>query len=429
MLGYKRWMKRVSVFVIVIMSVGFLMSMGAQAKDQIALVIEAGNPELTWAKTNLWFDFEKETGIHVNVIEIPQAKMHEKFLLEFIAGTGAYDVIDVNSTWMPEFASAGFLEPLDDYITPQEKAQYSESALADSSYNGVLYGIPFISHTMYLYYRTDLLKEAGIVPPKTWGDYLTAVQKLTQDVDGDGKTDIFGTVLEGKRYISCAAAFIDWFTRRGGRILDDKGKVVIDSPEVLDTANFMRDLLYKYEVVPPGSVNYDCVDVATLFVQGKLAMAHNWYFTGAMADNPKQSKVVGKWDVAQIPKTDKRGGYLGSFALCIPKGSRNKEAAWKLIDYFFDHYATIRKLLPAPVTNRKALAEIFDDPEVSERQKRIFRVYSEGASVAIPMPPVPQQTALMKILEVTISSIMNKIKTPEEALRIAAKEMKEALGQ
>lgn len=408
---------------ILVICLGLLVLLGfqASAKD-LVLVQEAGNPELTWCQKNLWPQFEKDTGIHVNVVEIPQANMHEKYLAEFMAGTGSYDVCDLNSTWMPEFSAAGFLEPMTNYISATAKAEYLGPALADSSYKGVLYGIPFISHTMYLYYRTDLLKAAGLNPPKTWDQYLAAAKKLT-------KGDVYGTALEGKRYISCAAAYDDWLTRWGGLLVDDKGKVVIDSPQNLKTSKFMVDLLYTHKVVPPGSVNFDCVDVATLFVQGKLAMCQDWYFVSAMADDPKQSKIVGNWSMTQIPKVGKAGGYLGSFALSIPTASRNKSDGWKLITYFFDHYTEIRKQFPAPVTNRTALAKILADASVPQRQKDLFKAFNDGSAVAIPMPPVAQQSALMDTLEVAVSSLLSRTKTPEDVLKDAAKEMKQILGQ
>jgi ABC-type glycerol-3-phosphate transport system substrate-binding protein len=133
--------------------------------------------------------------------------------------------------------------------------------------------------------------------------------------------------------------------------------------------------------------------------------------------------------VTQIPKNGPSGGYLGSFALSIPKASKNKEAGWKLISYFFDHYAEIRKVFPAPVTNRAALAKILSDPAVTDRQKQMFRVFNEGSAAAIPMPPVAQQSALMDTLEVAISSLMSRTKSPEDVLKEAANQMRQILGQ
>jgi ABC-type glycerol-3-phosphate transport system substrate-binding protein len=417
----QRWTKTLLAIVTLLALPGSRAAAQGSGKS-IVLVQEAGNPELTWARTSLWPAFEKETGIKVNVVEIPQANMHEKYLVEFLAGSGAYDVVDLNSTWMPEFSAAGYLEPMTKYISAKEKAEFLEPALADSSYKGVLYGIPFISHTMYLYYRTDLFQAAGLQPPKTWEEYAAAAKKLTKD-------GVYGTALEGKRYISCAAAYDDWITRWGGRLVDDSGKVVIDSDKALAASKFMTKLLYEDKVVPPGAVNFDCVDIATLFVQGKLAMCQNWYFVASMADDPKQSKIVGKWALAQIPKTNAAGGYLGSFALGIPAASKNKEASWKLIKYFFDHYAQIRKTVPAPVTNKAALARILADPQVSDRQKALFKAFNDGASVAIPMPPVAQQSAIMDSLEIAVSTLMSKAKSPEDVLKDASKEIKQTLNQ
>src|SRR5262249_2194947 len=60
--------------------------------------------------------WEKLTGIKLKGVEVPLAELYSKLMLEYRAGTSAYDVLDVVPSWMADLAQAGALEPLDTYV-------------------------------------------------------------------------------------------------------------------------------------------------------------------------------------------------------------------------------------------------------------------------------------------------------------------------
>ncbi len=67
------------------------------------------------------------------------------------------------------------------------------------------------------YYRTDLFQEKGLQPPTTWDEYLSAAQALTTDTDGDGNTDIWGTLIEATTQTSTSGTKILMLDAPGGR--------------------------------------------------------------------------------------------------------------------------------------------------------------------------------------------------------------------
>lgn len=59
----------------------------------------------------------------------------------------------------------------------------------------VVYAVPDWALYQGVWYRKDLFEENGIEIPKTWDELKAAAAKLTQDTDGDGKTDIYGMCI------------------------------------------------------------------------------------------------------------------------------------------------------------------------------------------------------------------------------------------
>lgn len=92
----------------------------------------------------------------------------------------------------PVYAKSGYLLSLEDYVTDEKKAGYTQSALDYCSNDGVLMGIPFIALNSVMFYNKTLFEEAGVEIPTTWDEMEQAALALTKDKDGDGQTDQWG---------------------------------------------------------------------------------------------------------------------------------------------------------------------------------------------------------------------------------------------
>ena len=108
----------------------------------------------------LW---ESLTGVKVRVVETPLAEVFSKTMLEYRAGTGAFDVLDVVPAWMPDLAQAGALEILDPYI---ERYGYRDELMKIAptfrdnwmTAGGKIYALPDDGDVLILYYRKDLFE-------------------------------------------------------------------------------------------------------------------------------------------------------------------------------------------------------------------------------------------------------------------------------
>ena len=116
----------------------------------------------------------------------------------------APDVFQGCCSFFPIWAQAGFLLDLRPYV----EADLDQAAIADwdpAQYqalftsDGRQYALPKYRGALALYYNKDLFDEYGVAyPDGTWtqDEYLDAMRRLTQDRDGDGRTDLWGSMID-----------------------------------------------------------------------------------------------------------------------------------------------------------------------------------------------------------------------------------------
>jgi multiple sugar transport system substrate-binding protein len=120
----------------------------------------------------------------VEVQKLPWISAHEKFLTAY-AGDTLPDVCTLGNTWVPEFEALDALEPLDQYVAGSRdiaQADYFSGFYESNRIGEGIYGIPWYVDTRLLYYRRDLLQQAGFgAPPKTWDEWkqmLAAIKAM-----------------------------------------------------------------------------------------------------------------------------------------------------------------------------------------------------------------------------------------------------------
>ncbi len=117
-------------------------------------------------------------GITVRVQQIPWSAAHEKLLTAHVGGT-LPDVFQLGNTWLPEFVALRALAPLDDVLSLDAQADIFSGVLAANRMNGHLYGLPWYVDTRLLFFRADLLQQAGVArAPQTWSEWIEALRQL-----------------------------------------------------------------------------------------------------------------------------------------------------------------------------------------------------------------------------------------------------------
>lgn len=269
-------------------------------------------------------DFEKKNpDIKVEFIHIPQNYFQKLHLL--FASNLAPDVIFINNLYLPIYADANLLDTLNGKF---DENLFYKKALDVLSYNDKLYAIPRDVSNLVFYINKDIFDRYNVpYPSKYWSfnDFLILAKKTTKDTNNDGKADIWGVSFEEDLFF-----YLPYLMSEGGGVLsDDLKKIIINSKQSQKGLNFYADLRNKYNVAPKKAESASAT-MAQLFLQGKLAM----HLSGRWLIPKYKQEAKFNWGVINFPKGDKGSIVpMDASGWAIPKSSKNKQEALKLIEY------------------------------------------------------------------------------------------------
>ncbi|TJV23237.1 MAG: sugar ABC transporter substrate-binding protein [Mesorhizobium sp.] len=315
-------------------TVGLMAGMSMLA---IAAQADAGEVRVTVAeysaKTAPYFaDVKKEfeaanPGITVKFEVVPWDVLLQKLTTDITAGTNA-DLSIIGTRWLIDFVQQDVAEPLDGYIKPDFKDRFIDTFLSPSIMDGKTYGLPIAASARAMYYNKELFEKAGIAkPPATWTELQEDARKIKALGSGT-----FGFGLQGKE-IETDVYYYYAMWSQGTEILNKDGTSGLSTPGALEAAK-----LYKWMIdeglTEPGVTSNNREDVQNLFKQGKVGMMITAPF---LSNQIKDEAPNLKYGVAAIPAgpTGARGTYGVTDSIIMFKNSKNKDEAWKLLDFLF----------------------------------------------------------------------------------------------
>lgn len=397
----------------------------------ITVAVQAGAPEPAAYKA-FCSEWETSTGIKIEWIDLPQESQHDKLVTELSNATGTYDVVAMDNPWIAEFAAAGYIEPLEGYLSPEKRSDYFEGYLNIESYKGKLYSIPHYMFAPVMFYRTDLFDKYGIRHPKldnplTKEEFIAACKKAMAG-EGEG---FYGTIVEGKRIPSAAIHFLEYIYREGGVILDDNNVPHVNEAPAVRALQFIYDMVHTYKIAPPGALGFDHVENHTLFMQGKFLMVINWPYAFSLISDPAQSEVVDKFAVTIPWKAVKSTTVAGGWGMALAKDSKRKEAAWDFISFITDteQQYKLRKLNFQAPTSRSELELLQNDPELTDLQRRSLAAMSKAVDNGSLLPNIPQWSQIQDRMNIALQEAVGKQKTPQRALDDAQADIEKILSR
>ena len=286
-------------------------------------------------------EFTQETGINVELDALQYLALRNRQLLEMSKPDGEYDVVSWVVMWKGEYVSKGLLTPLSQFFTSGSLVdpEYDIGDIADAylqnggvvggqqgylpGVSGALYGIPFGAETSILAYRKDIFEEQGLGVPTTYDELRDVMQKLHA-------AGIPALTSRGKTGHQVTAAWLFHLAPLGGKIFDDQWNPVINSPEAVEAAQVLREIV---QTGPRGIATFGFGEAAAAFLQGDAAMHLDTLKIAAMSRNAKLSTIDGNVGYALHPTGARCGSETGGFALGIPQNAPNKEAAFLFIQY------------------------------------------------------------------------------------------------
>ncbi len=282
--------------------------------------------------------FESENpGVQVEVQVIPWSAANEK-LTTAIVGNLPPDVSQMGTTWMAKFIAMDAFESLEPFLKNSvlREDEFFKGCWATCLYDENIYGIPWYVDTRVLFYRSDLLKQAGFDgPPKTWDELLDvgrALKALPIDVNKDGAVDAkdehYALDLPVQDPGALNYAMFVW--QNGGSFLSSNAtESQILSPKTREALTFYLKLFQEGI----------CGINAAQDVKKELAFESGYYamFIGGtwMVNNLNKyvPQLAGKWNVALVPGHEEQTSFVGGCNWVVFKASRKKALAFRWIEF------------------------------------------------------------------------------------------------
>ena len=308
-------------------------------------------------------EFEKESGIKVELIQSDWDSVANRVVPELATGGSAYDVVEFDNGWVAEWCGAGWVTPLNDYM----EAGYTDGmipGLVDlfSCPDGNVYGVVWNNDTRFFHYNATKLTEAGFAEaPKTWDEFTT--QSLEAQKKGIVK---YGMAPFWNQEWSLGNEFHFWTYAFGGEMVDDKGCFKFNTdPNTLKAVQYMMDSL-KNGVADPAGLTYNQAAAQDLFLKGDtLFMPQAIAGLMAYTKDATLSNVDGQIAIGLVPSVE--GGKSAALTLpeayAIPTNSKHKEAAWKFIQYMTSKETN--KALAQEIGVLPIWVDLYSDPELT----------------------------------------------------------------
>ena len=193
--------KAILVIMIMLAACSVFAGGSSEKEDGPVTITYYGRPDVELER-EIIASFEAENpGIKVNYVELPSSSNDRlKTIQTVLQSQGTeMDVFAGDACWPAIFISAGWVEPLDDYITPEVRGGYIDTMLSAYTVNGRTYGLPFMADVCALYYRDDLLSKYGLPVPQTYDEILEYSIKAVSDGSADSREIIASLSAPGMR--------------------------------------------------------------------------------------------------------------------------------------------------------------------------------------------------------------------------------------
>jgi multiple sugar transport system substrate-binding protein len=276
-----------------------------------------------------------QTEYEVEALSVPTAGADSKFILGVMGG----DPPDIMAQWnpvIPSWADDHLLTPLDELMSPAERAYFYKNAYPVVQklgiYKGKLYGMSIGMNMNAMYVQSDQLRESGLDPNHS----ITSLEELDKIGQRLNRFDSHHNLERIGWFPSSIAEFAPLF---GGGFFDWKNnRLSIETPQNLAALTYLADQRKE--------LGYDQVVRFTSSLDVN-SFAGGWPFiAGVYSALPE-----GQWRVEQIEKYApelhyktfpipppvggvKNSGTCNGNFMIVPRGAKDPKGAWEFIKFW-----------------------------------------------------------------------------------------------
>jgi multiple sugar transport system substrate-binding protein len=417
------------VLLVIVCLAGATVSQAAPQKVKLTFWDNNAGPERNPLFQELIKRFEaKNPNIEVEFVGFPASSAKQKYDVA-VAANDLPDCASMPQQWIGDYAGRKVLVPLDSYLKKWAEGKYiaasARSSVRSSAIDKKEYMIPYTGTLDTLWYRSDLLKKAGLEAPQTWDELFNDIEKFTDKANNRYGFSIRGGV--GGPYPLQAILYAysgipTYFT--------SKGKCTINDPKHVKIAKRFFGLYGKYTA--QGDITNSFKEMTAAFDTGSACMIlHN---LGSYTQH-LQTLGAGKFAAAPLPKAiSGKQVFVGGNAFAgfsIFKTTKNKDAAWKLISFMASKDS--QSYWNQKIGQMPTHAQVMDDQWVKDSQhiSTIASAMLDKKTIVVASPIyLPEYASIMdQVVQPGMQMVMSGQKTVEAFLNDWAHAMEKAKTQ
>ncbi|MBD3366945.1 MAG: extracellular solute-binding protein [Candidatus Eisenbacteria bacterium] len=295
---------------------------------------------------------------------------HDAYVTYLSARETNIDIYSLDVIWTAEFATAGWIRAIPEGLI--DRSEFLDAPLTSASFEGTLYAIPWFTDAGVLYYRRDLLEDAGLAVPETWDQFSTACERLAADPNMEG------FVWQGARYEGLVCNFLEFLWGVDGsmepeRLANEPDKVRAEIERALGLMKGLIDSGYSPESV----LTYKEEDARRVFTEGQAVFLRNWPYAWSMAQG-EGSKVEDMVGIARLPHAPGATPYstIGGWNVAVSSYCEHPEEAFDFLAFIAgERSLKLRAIEGGYLPTRTAT---YMDPDVLEANphfERFFEVF------------------------------------------------------
>lgn len=304
---------------------------GSLASAQTELTFTVWNYSLDTVQDNIGQFEEANPDVEVTLSDYTWQDYQDTMVLRFRGGN-APDVLYGGQDWLPAWASAGWVVPIEGRC--EGLAAYAEEAadyaVSDMTYQGELYGLPYYADSISFLYNEAILDEHGVDVPQTWDDVLQASLELKEA--GMSRPFIYEYDQELPNFYD---AFVAQVYGRGGDMFDEDLNPLFDDPDsaAFQHLQWLQDAITEHEIVEMVPHETDIIRAMNTG-QHAFTVVYN-YVLAAMNEQATQPRA-GEFALARMPgEAHETLGFAKFYALsqAAANDPDRLDAACRFIEY------------------------------------------------------------------------------------------------
>ncbi len=427
-----------STFILIVVLLATLLTGNVLAQDTIELSIGgvSSGPELDWLIEVVKPEFEAmmaEEGktVNVNIVEFIGDDARQQLVLDLGVGEGA-DILAFDGFWLPEFVEGGLLQPLTQVVGEEamewEGWEVTPEGLRDIlGFNGEVYGIARGTDARVIWYRSDLLEEAGLPAdwqPASWEELLDAARTIKENLEGVVPLQLNAGTAMGEA--TTMQGYLMALLGAGHHIYDfDENKWIVSSPAILDTLRLYETIYVTEEL---GDPRYQLAQNGRdqsfeAFANGEVAMLveGDFFWRGPLAPESGNFAMENRDEVVKfafMPAQEPGAGFndqdfvtiSGGTGFVLNPNTDHPQEAWQLLTYMFSREALeglqelqprIRARTDVPVTGDETMS----------------RIASEVLPLTTIRPQLPAYNQVSAEAQLMTERVVSGEMSPEEAMQ------------